>query len=91
MIHQLIEMYETGAITGYQLMMDCLHKLDPDDPDLVLSPLPGEILEEILAYAQRYDPGRLRSATSILPAEDQVRAAERWVLAHDAMTSKHVN
>ena len=56
MVDELIEMYQDGAITGYQVMMDCLHMLDPDHPDLVLSRLPEEILEEMLDYAHRYDP-----------------------------------
>ncbi len=32
MISRLIEMYESGSITGYQVMMDCLQMLDPDNP-----------------------------------------------------------
>jgi hypothetical protein len=91
MIRKLIEMYESGSITGYQVMMDCLQMLDPLNPDLVLSELPEEILDEMMAYAQRYDPSRPRSATFIPPAEDQVRAAERWIRAHDAMRSRPIN
>jgi hypothetical protein len=91
MIRKLLEMYESGSITGYQVMMDCLQMLDPENPDHVLSELPEEILEEMLAYAQRYDPRRPRSATFIPPAEDQVRTAERWISAHHAISSKPVN
>jgi hypothetical protein len=90
MIKRLIEIYESGSITGYQIMMDCLQMLDPDNPDPVLSELPEEILDEMLAYARRYDPHRQSSATFIPPAEDQVRAAERWIFAHHAMSSKPV-
>jgi hypothetical protein len=91
MIDRLIEMYENGAITGYQVMMDCLQMLDPADPDLVLYELPAEILDEMLAYARRYDPRRSRSETFPLPTEDQVRAAERWICAHQVRSSKPVN
>ncbi len=91
MIRGLIEMYESGSITGYQLMMDCLHMLDPNKPELVLAELPGEVLDEILAYARRYDPSLPRSATLIPPAEDQVRTAERWICAHNAMSSGPFN
>jgi hypothetical protein len=91
MIGKLIEMCESGSITGYQVMMDSLQMLDPDHPDHVLSELPEEILEEMLAYARRYDPRRPRSATFIPPAEDQVRTAERWICAHHAISSKPVN
>jgi hypothetical protein len=72
MIKKLLDMYESGSITGYQVMMDCLHMLDPDNPDLILSQLPEEILDEMLAHAQRYDPVRRRSATLIPSAEDRV-------------------
>ncbi len=91
MIGRLIEMYESGSITGYQVMMDCLQMLDPDSPDLVLSELPEEILDEMLAYARRYDPSRPHSATLVPPAEDQVRTAERWICDHRVRNSKPVN
>ncbi len=90
MIRKLVEMYESGSITGYQLMIDCLQMLDPSNPDLVLSELPGEVLDEMLAYAKRYDPRRARSADLIMPAEDQVRTAERWICEHNAMSPKPV-
>jgi hypothetical protein len=90
MIRKLVEMYESGSITGYQLMIDCLHMLDPSNPDLVLSELPGEVLDEMLAYARRYDPHRASSADPIMPAQDQVRTAERWICAHNAMSAKPV-
>jgi hypothetical protein len=91
MIERLIEMYESGSITGYQVMMDCLQMLDPNNPDLVLSELPEEILGEMLDYARRYDPRRPHSASLIPPAEDQVRTAERWICARPAGSSKPVN
>ena len=91
MIKRLIEIYESGAITGYQVMIDCLQMLDPDNPDLVLSDLPEEILDEMLKDAQRYRPSRPRSASLILPSEDQVRTAERWICTRRTRSSKPVN
>jgi hypothetical protein len=91
MIQRLIDMYESGSLTGYQVMMDCLQMLDPDNPDLVLSHLPEEILDEMLKYARRYDPRRPRSASLPPPAEDQVRTAERWICARRNRSSKPVN
>jgi hypothetical protein len=79
MVDQLIEMYQDGAITGYQVMIDCLHRLDPDHLNLVLSGLPEEFLEEMLDYAHRYDPSCMRSIGGLPPAVDQVRAAQRWI------------
>jgi hypothetical protein len=78
-LDELIEMYRDGAITGYQVTIDCLHMLDPDQPDLVLSHLPEEILEEMLDYAHRYDPSCMRSNAGLPPAVDQVTAAQRWI------------
>jgi hypothetical protein len=91
MINRLIEMYESGSITGYQVMMDCIQMLDPNNPDLILSELPEEILVEMLNYARRYDHRRPHSASLIPPAEDQVRAAERWICARRTRMSKPVN
>jgi hypothetical protein len=78
-VNELMEMYRDGMITGYQVMMDCLHMLDPDHPGLVLSHLPEEIRDEMLEYAQRYDPSRMCSLAGLPPAVDQVRAAQRWI------------
>ncbi len=91
MIKKLIEMYESGSITGYQVMTDCLQMLDPDNPDLVLADLPEEILDEMLKYARRYDPRRPRSESLIPPAEDQVRTAERWICARRSRSANPVN
>ncbi len=82
MIKRLLEMYEAGSITGYQVMIDCLQMIDPDNPDPVLSKLPDEILDEMMAYARRYDPLRPHSTSLIPPAEDQVKTAERWIPGH---------
>jgi hypothetical protein len=79
MVDQLIEMYQDGAITGYQVMMDCLQMLDPAHPNLALGRLPEEILEEMLDYARRYDPSCIHSIAGLPPAADQVRAAQRWI------------
>src|SRR5438445_10986911 len=79
MVDELIEMYREGAITGYQVMMDCLHMLDPGHRELVLSALPEEILGEIMDYAHRYDPSCMRSIAGLPPAVDPVRMAQRWI------------
>jgi hypothetical protein len=79
MVKDLIEMYREGATTGYQVMIDCLQMLDPNHAELVLGHLPDEILVEMLDYAHRYDPSCMRSNEGLAPAEDQVRAAQRWI------------
>jgi hypothetical protein len=72
-------MYRSGAITGYQVMMDCLHMLDPHHPELVLSRLPEEIVDEMFDYARRDDPSRMCSNSGLPPALDQVKAVVRWI------------
>lgn len=79
MLDELIEMYQDGAITGYQLMMDSLHMLDPNHPELVLSHLPEEILAEMLDYARRYEPSSMLSNVGLPPSVDQVKTAQRWI------------
>ncbi len=82
MAPKLVRLYEAGAITGYQVMIDCLHMLDPGNPDFVLSHLPEEILDEMLQYTQRYDPRGICSKSGVLPAVDQVDSARRWIETH---------
>lgn len=79
MVSELLEMYRAGAITGYQVMMDCLYMVDPAHPELVLGHLPDEVLAEMLEYARRYDPTRMRSNAGLPPVADQVRAAQQWI------------
>lgn len=79
MVNQLIEMYRDGAITGYQVMMECLQILDPSRPGLVLSKLPQEIIDEMYEYIRRYDPSCMRSGAGLPPALDQVNAAQKWI------------
>jgi hypothetical protein len=75
-------MYQEGAITGYQLMIDCLHMVDPQSPGLALGDLPAEIHAKILEYAARYDPRRVDPTNRILPTTDQVHAAAGWIREH---------
>src|SRR4051794_39408773 len=79
MITSLISMYEKGAITSDHLVAQCIEMLDPDDPGLVLSELPDSMLDRILAYARRYQPGRMVSNYENLPTADQVGAARNWI------------
>ena len=81
-VNELIEMYDDGAITGYQVMIDSLHLLDHKQPDIVLSRLPEEVLEEMREYVLRYDPSSMRSIAGAPPTVDQVRAARRWIEEH---------
>jgi len=79
MITSLVSMYEKGAITSDHLVAQCIHMIDPDDPGLVLSDLPNSILDRMLIYARRYQPGRMVSNYGNLPTTDQVEAAKNWI------------
>src|SRR5947208_1632341 len=84
MMKKLVDLYNSGAITADHLAVECLHMLDPANPDLVLGALPESIPTKILAYAQEYQTGRMRSNYGTLPTVDQVEAAKCWI------TSKRV-
>jgi hypothetical protein len=79
MITSLVSMYEKGSITADHLAAQCIHMIDPDDAGLVLSDLPNAILDRILAYTERYQPGRMVSTYGPLPTTDQVEAAKNWI------------
>jgi hypothetical protein len=79
MMDELVRMYEKGAITVDHLVVESLHKIDPAEPGLVLSILPREVLERMLAYSEQYRPGAMRTNYGLQPASDQVAAAKRWI------------
>jgi len=67
MITSLVSMYEKGAITSDHLVAQCIQMIDPDDPGLVLSDLPNSILDRMLIYARRYQPGRMVQTSETCP------------------------
>ena len=84
MISDLVEMYNTGAITAHHLAVQCLNMLDPAEPDLVLAHLPDNILNAIQDFADRYDPNRMATNYGVIPAQDQVMAATQWIRMKNA-------
>jgi hypothetical protein len=79
MIQKLVEMYQRGAITADHLVVECLHRVDPQHPELVLGALPCPVLERMLKYVREYRPGNMRTNYGGLPTEDQVKAAKSWI------------
>jgi hypothetical protein len=79
MIPELVKMYETGAITAHHLAVQCLHMVDPAEPKLVLASLPDDILAAIEKFADDYDPKGMKTNFGVIPAQDQVIAATRWI------------
>lgn len=79
MIDELVHMYEKGAITADHLVIELLHKIDPSEPGIVLSSLPPAVLERMLAYANQYRSGGMRTNYGLQPASEQVAAAKRWI------------
>ena len=82
MIAELVGMYTKGAITADHLVVECVHMIDPDAPELVLGDLPEDILRRMLQFARDYRPRGMATNYGILPAEDQVVAARKWIEHH---------
>jgi hypothetical protein len=79
MMRSLVEKYRKGMITDDHLVVECLHMLDPEDPSLVLSSLPEPILRRTLDFAKKYLAGTMLTNYGLLPARDQVLAAQSWI------------
>lgn len=74
MVQELVGMYENGEITADHLVVESLHKLDPAAPALVLAVLPRGVLERMLAYAENYRPGAMKTKCGLPPAPGRRRA-----------------
>jgi len=79
MIPELLRMYDTGSITAHHLAVQCLHMVDPDEPELVLGQLPDDVLTAIGEFADGYDPRGMKTNFGVVPAQDQVVAATNWI------------
>jgi hypothetical protein len=79
MMADLVSMYQKGAVTADHLVAETLHRVDPENPGLVLAALPGDILARILTFAQGYRPEGMVTNYGPLPAADQVDAARAWI------------
>ena len=78
-MRSLIEKYHLGMITLDHLIIGSLYTVDPEQPELVLSQLPADVLEKMLRFASEYVHGRLVTNYGLLPAQDQVMAARAWI------------
>jgi hypothetical protein len=81
MMAKLVAMYQKGALTADHLVVESLHLLDPQCPEMVLGALPPELLERMLKYINEYRPRRMRSNYGLQPAVGQVEAAKHWIEA----------
>jgi hypothetical protein len=79
MIENLIQMYQKGAITADHLVVECLHRVDPQYPEHILGKLPAAVLERMLQYVREYRPGSMRTNYGPQPAAHQVAAAKGWI------------
>jgi hypothetical protein len=78
-IENLVQMYQSGAITADHLVVECLHRVDPQHPEQVLGILSAAVLERMLQYVREYRPGSMRTNYGQQPAADQVAAAKGWI------------
>jgi hypothetical protein len=74
-----VEWYLKGAFTGHDLMVESLCDIDPAAPEVVLKELPEEILKSIPPFAEHYRRATAWSNYGILPADEQVAAAKKWI------------
>ncbi len=88
MIPELVKRYEAGAITAHHLAVQCLHMVDPDEPELVLAQLPDDILAAIEKFADEYTPRGMSTNFGVIPAQDQVSAAMKWIGEKDVSLAK---
>ena len=79
MIRSTLQKYQMGMITDEHLVVESLQMLDPANPGLVLGSLPDNILTHVLRFAKEYQPGRMATNYGVLPAQDQVLAAQQWI------------
>ena len=79
MMRSLVERYRMGMITDDHLVVESIHMLDPDDPGLVLSSLPDNVMVRVLRFANEFVQGRVVTNYGVLPTQDQVLAAARWI------------
>ena len=68
-----------GMVTDDHLVVESLHMVDPENPGLVLSSLPDNILHRMLQFAQENLHSRMVTNYGVLPAQDQVLAARHWI------------
>ena len=79
MIPELVQQYDIGAITAHHLAVQCLHMIDPDEPEVVLAQLPDDVLVAIEKFADEYNPRGMNTNFGVIPAEAQVHAAMKWI------------
>ena len=78
MIEKLVATYKKGAITPEQMVVQCLHMIDPEAPDLVLRQLPDDLFDRVIDFTKRYHQSMI-STHGILPTSDQIDSARRWL------------
>jgi hypothetical protein len=81
-IANLVAKFNQGQITAGHLAVECLHILDPREPEVVLGGLPPVILREMRQFIADYRPDKMITNYGVLPAVDQVEAVRRWIESH---------
>jgi len=62
--------------------------IDPSEPELVLAQLPGDVLIAIEKFADQYDPKGMETNFGVIPAQDQVIAAIKWIRSNRVHLAK---
>ena len=78
-IAELVAKYTKGMITADHSALDCVRKIDPDSPALVLNEVPEPILARIIMFAEKSRSGPMLSNYGNVPTLEQFAAVRRWV------------
>lgn len=79
MMDSLISMYRRGALTADHLLLECLQRINPAEPGLVLGSLPDELLGRMHDLVNSCRPDDMVTNYGPLPAVDQIQAAKQWI------------
>ena len=79
MMRSLVEKYQAGMITDDHLMVESLHRVDPENPGLILGSLPDTILRRMLQFTNESADCRMITNYGVLPTQDQILAAKDWI------------
>ncbi len=84
-IHELIQMYQNGAITSHHLVVESLNLLDSqseESAEEVLGALPPRVCQELKAFVEKYRPGKMVTNFGRIPSVESVRLAKCWLETH---------
>jgi hypothetical protein len=84
-IHELIQMYQNGAITPHHLAIESLNLLDSQSEEgveEVLGALPSQACQELKTFVEAYRPGKMVTNYGRIPSVESICLAKHWLDKH---------